>query len=367
MAEDMTESINSDVARVIKERSGEVQAQIGCSEWIRDKIERTLVENAGGTFLWVSLVLEMLEDSAEASEEVLDRMMSTMPKGLDETYEKILREFSQQQGAEKAVTLLVSALRPLSLTGLNIALNIREMDRARSDVERRLRPLVRVIDSKVYLVHQTAEEFLIKRSNRFEFLSDSWKHGLDPVESNCLLARICTSYLSFDVFEQQLLVINAETDSEERTEIYARSHDLLDYAAKYWAIHFRRSKTRGEVTLLKPVLELCDTQTGRFITWFHIYWAIIAQTPAIPQNRTMLTIASHFGHAIVVRLLLEKGTDVNVEDSEEWTVHHWAVWAGNGLAWKGHEAVEPLLAAGADPSAKDKRGLTPLHWAAADG
>jgi hypothetical protein len=272
-AEDMSESINLDVARVIGTRSSQVKALTGCSEETRVKIAQRLVENADRTFLWVSLILEMLEDSAEASEEAFDRMTSTMPKRLDEVYETILQEISAHEGAAKAVALLVSAVRPLSLTELNMAFHICETDKSRNDVERRLEPamdrtirrlygpLIRVIDSKVYLVHQTAKEFLIKRSERLNFLPDS-------------------------------------------------------YAAKYWAVHFRLSKTQGELALLNSVLDICDVRSGRFSTWFHVYWITIAQLPAIPQNLTTLMVASHFGHGPVVRLLLEKGTDVNAQDSE---------------------------------------------------
>jgi hypothetical protein len=205
--EDMTESISADVALVIKKRLREVESLTGCSEKTRDKIERRLTQNADRTFLWVSLVLELLENSAEASGDAFDRITTTLPKRLDEIYERILRGISEQEKAKKALNVLVTSLRPLTLEELNMALSIRGTDRSRSDVEPRLEPaidrtikricgpFIRVIDSKVYLVHQTAKEFLIKQSNTIDLQGDSWKHCLDPVDSRLVLARICIWYL----------------------------------------------------------------------------------------------------------------------------------------------------------------------------
>jgi hypothetical protein len=147
---------------------------------------------------------------------------------------QFFRNSPNRKRRRKALTVLVTSLRPLTLIELNMALNIRETDRSRSNVQLRLEPnmdrtikglcgpFIRVIDSRVYLVHQTAKEFLIRSSNAVDPPGDSWKHCLDPVNSNLVLARICTWYLLFDVFEQQPLFINSESDIRQQTEHYLR-------------------------------------------------------------------------------------------------------------------------------------------------
>jgi ankyrin repeat protein len=65
---------------------------------------------------------------------------------------------------------------------------------------------------------------------------------------------------------------------------------------------------------------------------------------------------------VVVKLLLEKGAELESKDSE---------WGQTPLSWaaeKGHEAVvKLLLEKGAELDSKDKGGQTPLSWAAQNG
>jgi ankyrin repeat protein len=63
-------------------------------------------------------------------------------------------------------------------------------------------------------------------------------------------------------------------------------------------------------------------------------------------------------HPDVVRLLLDRGADVNArEDSEGFHALFWAVRYGHG------EVVKVLIEKGADVNAKDKGGATLLMWA----
>jgi ankyrin repeat protein len=82
-----------------------------------------------------------------------------------------------------------------------------------------------------------------------------------------------------------------------------------------------------------------------------------------PDGWTPLHLASHFGHAEVVSLLLEQGASVTARsknDLANMPLH--AALAG------GHRPVaELLLAHGADVNATQHGGFTPLHAAAENG
>src|SRR5207237_7374651 len=84
------------------------------------------------------------------------------------------------------------------------------------------RLFVRIIDSKIYLVHQTAREFLIMGS---EAGQGNWQYRLCPLDSNFIIADICISYLSREEFAGSTLEMGTRGEVLEE----AVSEDLLKY------------------------------------------------------------------------------------------------------------------------------------------
>ena len=373
-AEDETDATSEDIELVVKAR---VQT-IGKRRHLPDKVQSALMErlisNADRTFLWVSLILDDLEKGPRVSQGALNDLVSKIPRTLDAVYEKILRQSSEPEYATKLLHIVVAAARPLSLKEMNVAFAIKSSDRSNEDLD--LEPdicgtikdlcglFVKITDSKIYLVHQTAKEFLSKKPS-IDLSSNPnpglglWKHSLDLAESNLILAKRCVWYLLFSVFENHPLVLDRKSLTfEESVDLYTHGHDFLDYAAKHWAAHFQNAKIGEESTLLKSTLEVCDTRSKRFMTWFQLYWITVRPYSTCPQNFTDLMVASYFGHEIVVRLLLENGAGVDSKDSQDCrTPLSWA-------AGRGHKAVENS----ADVDSKDSRdSRTPLSWAAENG
>src|SRR5207237_4415860 len=112
---------------------------------------------------------------------------------------------------------------------------------------------VLVIDSKIYLVHQTAREFLIKGPSSSQ---GNWQYTICSKDSNFLLADICIAYLSLEDFEAEPLVINSYRDIEAQFAGYMVKYTLLDYAATHWAHHLRDSQTR-QMELFNFIRQIC--------------------------------------------------------------------------------------------------------------
>ena len=70
--------------------------------------------------------------------------------------------------------------------------------------------------------------------------------------------------------------------------------------------------------------------------------------------------AAQDGYVDVVRLLLDRGAEVNGQASGEMTPIHYAAWYAHA------DVVRLLLDRGAEVNVKDNAGLTPLHYAAKD-
>jgi hypothetical protein len=89
------------------------------------------------------------------------------------------------------------------------------------------------------------------------------------------------------------------------------------------------------MSIQESVLEICDTRSMRFRTWFEVYWASASHYSEYPDF-TNLIVGSYFGHEAVVGLLLEKSAELGAKDGFGRTPIWWAVE-------EGHEAVVKLL------------------------
>ena len=380
-AEDETESISADITAVIKQRLDDLEATTGCSKDTRTKIEQKLVANADRTFLWVSVVLELLGTSPNASEEAFLERAAALPEQLDDVYNAILQRRPEKPRVKRALSIIVTAIRPLTLAEVNVALNIRATDESEEELERRLEfsmersikrlcgPFVRITDSKVYLVHQTAKEFLLMPSDAVQSDALLGKYCLESSTCESDLASACIWYLFFRIFEEGGLVLGDKDDLREQVKLYTAKHDFLDYAARHWATHFQRCQPNEDAALTQAIYRLCDVQSQRFRTWYQVFWTSISTDARPPRDMTMIMVAAYFGHKAMVRQLLDDKVDVLASDSCGWTALHWAAWRGQGIGvvWDGDEAIKPLVDAGADVKAQDVIGKTALHWAAQEG
>jgi ankyrin repeat protein len=311
------------------------------------------------TYLWLKLILEVIQDEYRPTTKRLKHITNTLPRTVEEAYEAILSKSKDPVQTRKLLHIVVAATNPLTLTEMNIALAIEDHHKSYKDLdletdsrfEHTLRNMcglfVSVVDQKVYLLHQTAKEFLVTKSQE---MTSGWKYSLDPVDSELVIARTCIAYLMFNVFDES----KAHTSAE---------HGYLDYASKFWAIHYRAGQIGETVEISPSYLKLCDIPSKRFQTWFNIYWKSAHRWDSNPGFTSTMLLASYFGHEAVVKLLLATGkVDVDSKDKDSQTPLWWA-------AKEGHEAVVKLLLATGkvDVDFKDKLSQTPLWWAALGG
>jgi hypothetical protein len=127
-------------------------------------------------------MLQEISKSLESTERKLIGLLNTIPGSVDEAYEKILKRATDPVQAQKVLYLILAAERPLTLKEMNTALEILVMkeggqkctseDDLELDMEeafgRKIVALcglfVTIVNSKIYLIHQTAKEFLINNS-----------------------------------------------------------------------------------------------------------------------------------------------------------------------------------------------------------
>ena len=344
------------------------------------------------TYLWLHLTLDVIENTLESTTHDLNMLISRLPRSVEEAYEKILMRVKSSEYAQTARSLLhivLAALRPLTLGEIQIALAINKKlehgehcesyndlvlqseDAFRVKLRNLCGLFLSIVDSKVYLIHQTAKEFLIlKNSNdRSTSLpkstSEVWKHSLAPVESNLMLLKICLCYL---------LLCGTEGKSIS-----------LRYAAR-WIRHFKSVGSRIDESILQSTLNICEHRSPSFSKWWPakttnswtslmvvsslgletmVRYSLEKKSPKPnmqnEDGETALHLACEQGHLDVVKLLIKKDTGaLNIPDNRGYTPLHSGVASGNA------DFVKVFINAnGVELNLKDGYGYTPLHLAAA--
>ncbi|KAK6356069.1 hypothetical protein TWF718_000443 [Orbilia javanica] len=325
----------------------------------------------------------------------------------------ILSKSSNVEEAKKLLQIVIAAARPLTLEEMSLALALKDEHQSYRDLDlkpERFREYVRdlcglfvIINSKIYLLHQTVKEFLVQNDLENPTKCDlKWKHSIQLPDSHKALAEICIQHLLFAEFEADPLTENATLSQ------YIGTHVFLDYSANHWTTHVHKSQIKPEG--IRDFLRLCES-SKRCRTWFRVYW--MSTNTEFPENFTALMIASYFGLTAGVIRLLEKDFNHEIDlDSKDNTYGRSALsWAaGNGFdcvvellvggiggrwkdislpfrrgaqvdsadryhrtplvyaVWNGHAAVvDILLRAGARIDSRDDIGGTPLVYAICSG
>lgn len=329
-----SDEISREISIVIKAKAKEMATRLKLQDEEEDALQKELRLSPNRTYLWVYLVFEVIYNSIGITRSWFRENLRKLPQTVEAAYEKILCKSLDPERARKLLHIVVAAVRPLSLREMAIALNIQKhhVSLAQLDFEpedrfgETIRALcglfVTIVDSKIYLLHQTAREFLIREtsfdtpnSHNNNNSSWIWKHSFGLTSSNFILAEICIWYYrlvaSNDVFE--------------------------DYAAMNWAAHFRKVEGIKRKELAPLAVQLCDPSSERSSVWFELYWHKTEQR-GYPEGATAPIIASYFGLEEVVRLLLEQKSDLSSRDR---------TFKRSALSWacgNGHEnVVETLL------------------------
>ncbi|OQE42284.1 hypothetical protein PENCOP_c004G05716 [Penicillium coprophilum] len=378
-----TEKISNEINLVIQARVEELGDRRQLDSHERVSLRNKLQLFSNRTYLWVTLIFDVIDNSISYTNKKIQEIIHTVPRTVDEAYENILARSSDQAKAQKLLHIVVSAVRPLTLKEMRIALAVGPTDRTYEDLdlesETRFPAVVRnlcglfvtIIDSKIYLLHQTAKEFLVKKAEdtstphaeqrssknygaaehwpHSDITLPCWKHSLVPTESNNILNEICLALLLFEDFE---------SCPEKLPNKFIQEHDFLEYAVNNWAEHFRKAASERQSATLKSVIEVCRIGSRRFNMWFSIYRSlnnmfIIGLLGLNESGSSDLLLASYFGLELRVKALLDTAGQGS-SDAGLFLNGSALTLAAEG----GHERVVSLLLdAGAGDKPSDIRSL----------
>ncbi|KAK7421105.1 hypothetical protein QQZ08_010109 [Neonectria magnoliae] len=349
-----TDKIAKEIDLVIAARVTEAANKLKLTGEEEQVLREEITEKSNRTYLWIYLIFEAVETWVDRSKSRISKQMKNIPATVDEAYERILSRSPDAERARKLLHIIVAAARPLTLKEMAIAMAIKDSHTSTSQLqleqETRFRIAVRelcglfvsIIDVKIYLLHQTAAEFLVER-----YLADSttptglsgdktpclkWKQSLFPNSSNRILGSICARFLLFTDVTAYVRGNSLHKSRFESLSSLDRHYPFLVYSLENWAIHLRKVDI-DKGFLLSHMLQLCDINhpVCLFLSW---KWWRKTKKDMQPEHLPSLVAASYLGLAAVTRHLLElKDTDANAREG---------VYGFSALYWaalNGHEAV----------------------------
>ncbi|MCJ1243623.1 hypothetical protein MMC30_000820, partial [Trapelia coarctata] len=356
-----SESINDDIREYVEQR---IRNDVGLKRWkqrplVQKRIAEILMDRADGMFRWAECQLDALRVCLNLSS--LEAALASLPRTLDETYARILRNIEPelQDYALKILQWLVYSERPLRMEEVVDVLATKRKPKPRFDPDDRFpdpRDILLICPSlitvetathfiprigkyeaqELRLAHFSIKEYLV--SDRICEEANFYRIRKIPAQS--VIAETCLAYLLSLGDRDPLSSLGAE---------FLKEFPLVQYAGAFGMLHASRVDLIVGPTA-EMSTELFTGNSNAFIHWAH--WC-----PILRQQKTDLTkwtkkISTPLCYAVYYDLfpqvlrLLEEGADVNA--------HAWAF--GNALqaaSVSGNKfIVQFLLKKGADINAQ---------------
>ncbi|KAH7085842.1 hypothetical protein BKA63DRAFT_27723 [Paraphoma chrysanthemicola] len=429
--EDEVGQITKEVDLVIQSRVQALGQRRRLNEDETAHVHGLLTAVPNRTYLWVTLTLYNLEIMPAITRGSALKLVTQLPRTVDEAYESILMKSVDKQRAQKLLHIVLAATRPLTLDEISIALAIEEHHVVDENLANDLEPIERfrdtvrdisgllliVVDKKVYLLHQTVREFLVEPLHKPSHLVPSrhssplvWKHSFRTGISHKIMAESCFYYISMRTKRDQY----QENDGVEEISAFD------DYAVNQWVKHFEQSDLDTSEPLAVAILQFCSQFTERLcdnysdldpngdpidVLFFPYDEDLEVADPSAVVP--VLIMAAYFGLLKIVKHLVETSeVDINIRDAGmKSTPLEWAAYKERSSSTKEHveliryltsldgveldgsvlqifgtpkregfdkgwhAVVDVVLRSGKldDINWKDHLGRTTLHWAAFSG
>ncbi|KUL82102.1 hypothetical protein ZTR_10071 [Talaromyces verruculosus] len=367
--EEESESISREVNLVIQHRVEELAKKKELVDPVKNYLKYKLLEVQHRTYLWVFLVFDLLEkEHFKKTQRGIEATIELLPKSVNQAYEQILSKSKENSLVRKSLAIILAATRPLTISEMNIAVNIDDTVKSFKDLDLeeekdfmlRLRSwcglFISVYHDKIYFLHQTAREFLLLTDMSLPE-TFRWHHSITSHYAHNILAQVTVFYLNFYNFD---IRVQANTANPSQKASHCTNKNLfLDYSSKNWALHFREGRINNDDMIVPYASNICDPNSKAYSTWSRCWKR---SRGIIPMNGTGLMTASYFGLDAIVILFLRGGIDPGLKSSDDRTPLSWGT--GNGY----ESVVRLLLHTGKiNADSKDEKGRTPLSYAAGNG
>ena len=379
------EDIDKDIQSVVRHRLERMVKKGICEPKVRDKLEAILVAKADQTFLWIKLVLPLLEERRILLTTDADEVAKiSLPVSLAAVYEHLLSLIPKgdRPHACRMLRLLAVCDRALTCEEIGIMLSITSDQKSalwltgdhlsfrQNSIQSLLGPLIRVSDSRVVLLHQSLKDYLISLYTN-DGDSPLSEFGVDLIKEKQVVVQACSMYLSLEDFQCDILASSHSTDEDDDASEDSRSvlshsssryglegfegllcnetaeyvdtnewttvksrYPLFDYAARNWAEYYAICQNVVTEQDAQRCLSLCSADTPLLRNWFLYYWSSELPREPLPTVMDNLFVAAFFGHVNNLERLLS-----DTKTLDPLSVSKAVYWA----ARRGHTACVELF------------------------
>ncbi|KAF8518085.1 ankyrin repeat-containing domain protein [Gautieria morchelliformis] len=306
-------------------------------------IESTLTEGAHGMFRLVACQLDVLRKCYSPAE--LMKALNSLPRTLYETYDRMLSSIPEEHRRDtlRVLQWLAFSVRTISLQEAVevLATDPDEEDGPLFDVRGRLwdpRNIVAICSSlitiavpavntharegrigrastagleELKLAHFSVREYLVSEHLRKSDVALSWFHFNKRI-ADTYIAKTCLAYLL------------QFTDHKWVPLKTAKTSPLSAYAARHWIVHAQSDTDGASESLHRLMMALLQPKDAVYKNWLQLYNGDPSGAPITASRETCpplasrcllesgaLQVAAFKGRYAIVRLLLEKGAEIN--------------------------------------------------------
>jgi ankyrin repeat protein len=369
--EQENDQIHTEINSVIHVRVSQLANELRLRESTSVYIEQTLLAMKHRTYLWLHLAIDDIRKTLQDSLRPDEEPVKSVPSSVEGAYEKILARIApeQHQKVKLILQIIVGARRPLAVGEIVLALGLATSKQHRTCAEAQLDSghfgkqlrhwcglFVFINHSRIYLIHQTAREFLVARQDYEQsqsFAHNIWRHCLQQAEMEQTMTSICTRCLNLKDREVQP---SAELPADAPEAEDSRK-EFIEYCCEWWTAHYSSCQDASEEDTFQDVLSLYNTEGEAFKFWFGRFWT---RTRCNERARSMtpIRLAALTNHNRVLEHFLDKeGMDLDAMDEVGRSALHWASELGHD------KVVQMLLSRDADVNIKGRNRSNPLQAA----
>lgn len=270
MIEIQLADVSQDIARFIKTELDKLTVKDVLQVEQAPSIGKDLEEGADGMFLWVSLVLEELNQPDHlGSKKALRKTIQGLPRTLDGFFARHLERIPQKKrdSANRILGILLTNQQALSLDNFSVLFvdwpdecpTLSQLEDERTPahcIERVTKsicgPLIKIAGNTIDLVHHSARQFLISSESIYSGPLSYFRYT--ATKSSLRLATICLQYL---LLEDSWLGVHDTMSEKSRFSNYANLQ-----------LHRFIRLSKDKISTCVPMLKLFfDLSRDHYASW----------------------------------------------------------------------------------------------------